>query len=71
MPNTALEEVCTTLATPASRAASNTLAIPTTLTDQNSSWSLARGTWATLFSTTSTPSQAAVRAPRSRTSPAT
>ena len=43
---------------PASRAASRTFAVPTTLTDQNSSWSFASGTWATLCRITSTPSHA-------------
>ena len=63
MPKIALDDVCTTLATPASRAATSTFAVPTTLTDQNSSRSLASGTWATLWSTTSTPSHGR-RAPR-------
>ena len=54
----ALDEVCTTLPTPASRAASSMLAVPVTFTDSNRSLSLASGTWATLWKTTSTPSKA-------------
>ena len=58
MPNTALDDVCTTLATRASRAATSTLAVPPTFTSSNSARSLASGTWATLWKTTSTPSHA-------------
>ena len=69
IPNTALDDVCTTLPTPASRAATSKFAVPTTFTDQNSSRSRANGTCATLCNTTSTPSHAARTASRSRTSP--
>jgi hypothetical protein len=70
MPKIALDEVWTTLPTPASRAASRMLAVPTTFTDRNSALSRASGTWATLLKTTSTPSNALRSASRSRTSPA-
>ncbi len=58
MPKIALDEVCTTFSTPASRAARSTFAVPSTFTDQNSSRSRANGTWATLCRTASIPSQA-------------
>ena len=57
-PNTALDEVCTTLRTPAARAASRSVRVPPPLTDQKARRSLASGTCATLWWTTSTPSQA-------------
>jgi len=71
MPKIALDDVCTTLATFASRAASSTLAVPTAFTDQKRSRSFASGTWATLCRIASTPSHAARSASRSRMSPIT
>ena len=44
MPKTALDDVWTTLATPASRAAARTRAVPPTFTDSNNSRSRASGT---------------------------
>ena len=57
-PKTADDEVCTTLATPARSQAPSSTAVPPTLTDSNRLRSLASGTWATLWNTTSTPATA-------------
>ena len=48
-PNTALDEVWTTFCTPAAALASSRLRVPSWFTLQNSSRSLASGTWATLW----------------------
>jgi hypothetical protein len=44
MPNTALDDVCTTFDTPRLRQASRSTRVPSTLTVRNSSASLASGT---------------------------
>ena len=64
----------TTCARPCRRrragAASSSTRVPSTLTVRSSSWSLASGTWATLWNTTSTPvDRRRRRRPRSRMSP--
>ena len=71
IPKIALDDVCTTLPTPASRAATSKLAVPVTFTESKRSGSLASGTWATLCSTTSTSVHASRTTARSRMSPAT
>ena len=57
-PNTALDEVWTTLLTPAAAQASSRTWVPSTLTERSSRRSRTSGTWATLWYTTSTPSTA-------------
>ncbi len=69
IPNTALDEVWTTFDTPAASQARNKTLVPSMLTERSNSGSLASGTWATLWNTTSIPAHASATVAGSRMSP--